>query len=219
MQDNPFGLDGRPYSDKQIGDLDLKEVGTRGKNPTNVYVRQAGDFIPVLTGATWSTARDKTRDMIKRGIDWKDIWCDVTPFGVKAPPEGPGEEGAMWGQCLTHLMITGPETNILDAIYSLYAQDGDYDKARTEIANILDMPLTMWTSQALLEQIGSMLFGRNWQTELAASLGLRDARAVRYWMAGDRKIPHGVWLDLQALLRARNAAMSCLADNLDKEDL
>ena len=40
-------------------------------------------------------------------------------------------------------------------------------------------------------------------TDLARELNLSDARRIRQWLAGERKIPVGVWADINQLLRAR----------------
>jgi len=40
-----------------------------------------------------------------------------------------------------------------------------------------------------LQRAGESLFGPQWQTPLARSLGMRDAAEVRKWMSGKRPIP------------------------------
>lgn len=54
-----------------------------------------------------------------------------------------------------------------------------------------------------LEAAGVALFGRNWKTELAEVLGLRDPARLRAMMRGDRPIPPGFGREIAALLRAR----------------
>ena len=43
-----------------------------------------------------------------------------------------------------------------------------------------------------LEKICKEVYGVGWQTKLAHALKLKSARSVRFWVAGDREIPHGV---------------------------
>lgn len=60
---------------------------------------------------------------------------------------------------------------------------------------------------AELEFAGQALFGDRWQTDLANALQLSDARRIRQWMAGERKIPVGVWADICGLLRHRQMSI------------
>lgn len=50
-----------------------------------------------------------------------------------------------------------------------------------------------------LRAAGAVLYGPAWQSELARQLGVAD-RTVRYWVAGERPIPAGVWADIARLL-------------------
>ena len=50
-----------------------------------------------------------------------------------------------------------------------------------------------------LRAAGAVLYGPAWQSELARKLGVAD-RTVRYWVAGERPIPAGVWADIARLL-------------------
>lgn len=50
-----------------------------------------------------------------------------------------------------------------------------------------------------LEQAGKVLYGDQWQSNLARSLGV-DSRRIRQWMAGERKPQPGVVLDVIKLL-------------------
>ncbi|WP_240019695.1 hypothetical protein [Mannheimia haemolytica] len=47
------------------------------------------------------------------------------------------------------------------------------------------------------------MYGTQWQSNLARDLRLSDARRVREWVAGERKIPFGVWADLTELVKAK----------------
>lgn len=58
-----------------------------------------------------------------------------------------------------------------------------------------------------LEKAGKALFGDRWQTDIARVLRLSDARRVRQWMAGERKIPVGIWSDVCGLLRQRQISI------------
>ena len=57
----------------------------------------------------------------------------------------------------------------------------------------------MTDQTATLRAAGTVLYGPAWQSELARQLGIAD-RTVRYWVAGARPIPAGVWIDLADLL-------------------
>lgn len=58
-----------------------------------------------------------------------------------------------------------------------------------------------------LAMIGEMLFGGQWQTDLAKAINISDARRIRAWMAGERKIPAAVWHDIAALLRSKQTTI------------
>jgi hypothetical protein len=47
----------------------------------------------------------------------------------------------------------------------------------------------------LLRQVGEVLFGPSWQTQLAATISVSD-RSVRRWASGEDSIPPGVWRDI-----------------------
>ncbi|HDL1284679.1 TPA: hypothetical protein PXB11_002775, partial [Mannheimia haemolytica] len=61
-----------------------------------------------------------------------------------------------------------------------------------------------------LSIIGESLYGTQWQSNLARDLRLSDARRVREWVAGERKIPFGVWADLTELVKAKKANLSSI---------
>ena len=65
-----------------------------------------------------------------------------------------------------------------------------------------------------LAAAGQALYGDRWQTELARALGLADARRIRQWMAGERKIPVGVWADVCSLLRQRQMSIASVLESL-----
>ena len=53
-----------------------------------------------------------------------------------------------------------------------------------------------------LKQMGRLLCGAGWQTELSELLDVSD-RTVRRWVAGDSEIPAGVKTKMIELLRKR----------------
>lgn len=68
-----------------------------------------------------------------------------------------------------------------------------------------------------LELAGKTLFGDRWQTDLSNALRLSDPRRIRQWMAGERKIPVGVWADVCALLRQRQVSIRDLLHDMTGE--
>lgn len=66
--------------------------------------------------------------------------------------------------------------------------------------------------RALFVRIGELLYGEQWQCQMARALCCSD-RSVRYWVAG-RNIPRGVWRDLLGLLDKRDKEMIGLASRL-----
>ena len=66
----------------------------------------------------------------------------------------------------------------------------------------------------LLTQAGQALFGSRWQTEMARALDLSDARRIRGWLMGERRIPPGIWRDLLALIAARQQGIDAVVPAL-----
>lgn len=66
-----------------------------------------------------------------------------------------------------------------------------------------------------LERIGEALYGPRWQTDLARDLELSDARRVRQWMAGERPIPPGVWVDIGTLIKQRRMTLDAILGRAD----
>ena len=60
------------------------------------------------------------------------------------------------------------------------------------------------TIQELISRVGPALYGRNWQTELADTIGL-NKRTVQRWIAGTAEPRLGVWQTLDNLLAERAA--------------
>ena len=65
-----------------------------------------------------------------------------------------------------------------------------------------------------LRKSGEALFGSTWQSELARQLGINDSRRVWQWLAGDRPIPAGIWLELAELAKARGESLVALSQLL-----
>lgn len=67
-----------------------------------------------------------------------------------------------------------------------------------------------------LKDVGPLLFGSLWQTDLAKSLGVSD-RTVRRWVAKDSPIPPNVWLEIASLCEERAGYLTEWAVFLKKE--
>lgn len=62
--------------------------------------------------------------------------------------------------------------------------------------------------------IGEALYGSQWQSNLARELNLSDARRIRQWLAGERKIPFGIWADLAELVRVKKTNLSSILSKM-----
>lgn len=60
----------------------------------------------------------------------------------------------------------------------------------------------MKASPDLIAEAGQLLFGSQWQSDLAAALKV-SRRAVQRWRVGDDEPRPGVWTDIAALVDAR----------------
>jgi hypothetical protein len=69
-----------------------------------------------------------------------------------------------------------------------------------------------------LAAVGKILYGEQWQTNIARDLNLSDARRIRQWMTGDRKIPAGVWSDIAGLLQHKQLITGMMLDKLLERD-
>ncbi|MEG0810452.1 MAG: hypothetical protein RSF85_09835 [Lactococcus sp.] len=65
-----------------------------------------------------------------------------------------------------------------------------------------------------LKQAGELLFGNQWQSDLARALDV-DARRVRDWLQERRPIPVGVKNEVIELLRMNSQATAKYAETLD----
>lgn len=69
-----------------------------------------------------------------------------------------------------------------------------------------------------LTLIGKALYGEQWQTNLARDLNLSDARRVRAWLKGERKIPRGIWFELGSLLEQRKLTINAILDRIKEKE-
>lgn len=60
-------------------------------------------------------------------------------------------------------------------------------------------------SKEQFRQIGEMLYGPNWQSELAKNIGVK-LRSVQYMAAGERPVHWGIVDDLYDLLKEKTKA-------------
>jgi helix-turn-helix protein len=58
------------------------------------------------------------------------------------------------------------------------------------------------TPAELILAMGPALFGRNWQSELADTLGV-NRKTIRRWMNGQGEPGRGVWEELSGLMESR----------------
>lgn len=67
-----------------------------------------------------------------------------------------------------------------------------------------------------LEKAGKLLFGEQWQSNLADKLGI-DSRRVRHWIAGTRSIPHFVNVEVTKLLEENQIEINQFLTDFDDE--
>lgn len=143
---------------------------------------------------------------------------------------------------LVDLLLTQPATGLAQVLKSAAAKRADTEQIEALIArlpaDIADPPHGVriedqgpyWTgyyhyltaierSRNLgpehLAKAGTLLYGERWQSDLARALNVGDRR-VREWIAGDRKIPPGIWADIAGLLRQRSNEGLALLRELDQ---
>lgn len=61
-----------------------------------------------------------------------------------------------------------------------------------------------------LKVTGEALFGSRWQTELANALGYKNARSIRQFSSGERKIPEDLWPKLSKIAKQKMHSLSLL---------
>ncbi|HHP4838305.1 TPA: transcriptional regulator [Acinetobacter baumannii] len=67
-----------------------------------------------------------------------------------------------------------------------------------------------------LRQAGEILYGNQWQSDLARALGV-DARRVRDWLQERRPIPVGIKSEIILLLKEKSRKSVEYADYLDHQ--
>lgn len=67
-----------------------------------------------------------------------------------------------------------------------------------------------------MEAAGKALYGDQWQSNLARSLGV-DPRRVRQWLAGERKPQLGVMQDIIELLEVNKAEIALVARRMRRK--
>lgn len=65
-----------------------------------------------------------------------------------------------------------------------------------------------------LRVIGEALYGERWQSDIARDLNV-DSRRVRQWLASERPIPAGIWVELAAKLRQRKQTIAGLLSSFE----
>ena len=85
------------YTKDQIGTRSIRQLNSRSKNVYALYVDQGdGSHQPVLVGADWQQCRDKTADLVARGVSRYDIYGTTDD-----------RTGANFGQAAIHLWLPG----------------------------------------------------------------------------------------------------------------
>jgi hypothetical protein len=64
-----------------------------------------------------------------------------------------------------------------------------------------------------LRQAGELLYGNQWQSDLARAIDV-DSRRIRQWLSSQRPIPVGLWLEIIELLKKNSSDTATYADNL-----
>lgn len=82
------------YTSDQIGDTKIRPLNSKSHDVYALYVEQDDEHMPVLVGADWQACRDKTAELIERGVSEHDIYG-----------ESDARTGANWGQASKHLWL------------------------------------------------------------------------------------------------------------------
>ena len=69
-----------------------------------------------------------------------------------------------------------------------------------------------------LAEVGKLLFGERWQSDLARALGT-STRMMRYWVAGTHTRPNDLRQPLVALLQGRVDQVHAMIANLRRSSL
>jgi hypothetical protein len=65
----------------------------------------------------------------------------------------------------------------------------------------------------LLRQVGEVLFGPSWQTQLANIISVSD-RSMRRWVSGEDEIPPGVWRDIHYHAQSQHLTIKYFDDEI-----
>src|SRR5438445_6502453 len=65
----------------------------------------------------------------------------------------------------------------------------------------------------LLRQVGEVLFGSSWQTQLANVISVSD-RSMRRWVSGEDAIPPGVWRDIHYHAQSQHLTIKYFDDEI-----
>lgn len=68
------------------------------------------------------------------------------------------------------------------------------------------------TTRKLLEEVGKVLYGEQWQSALARDLEVQP-RTVQRWLAGDRDVPD-LGAELRALIQRRRRQLDAIEAKL-----
>jgi len=98
-------------------------------------------------------------------------------------------------------------TGSIDTLDNWQSEDDFDDGALTEVA------LSKVPDHIRLTTYGYALYGRTWKTAMAEDLGV-DARRITHWYQSTRRVPSGVWSDLQKIARNRLADIQAAANGL-----
>jgi hypothetical protein len=73
------------------------------------------------------------------------------------------------------------------------------------------------SSAKMILAVGSAIGGRNWQSELADTLGI-NRRTIRRWLTGEDEPRPGVWIKLLAIMRERQTHLGELIEAVERHD-
>src|SRR5258707_782538 len=79
----------------------------------------------------------------------------------------------------------------------------DSGKPRTSGRGAVTVALANLSESEVMETCARCLYGEGWRSPLAEALGVSE-RSLRYWMANERPIPPGIWVEIRGLLIAHS---------------
>lgn len=93
------------YHESQLGKKTIREITRKTKNRYCLYVDMVDKHELVLAGVDWSDCREKTKELLKNGIDATDIYGDLSDMDTDFNPMT--DTGSDWGQASKHLWLPG----------------------------------------------------------------------------------------------------------------